>query len=263
MKRFNLGKGSPKGPGEGGGLPGERRGPRKGILIIGIAVIVLASGYWIATKFVFAPPPPPPIALPSPPPRPPAPALPPPAPVPPQEVTQVEPPPQVKPEAKPPKAEETVASPKAGPRYTLQVGAMIQHRHATGLQKRLEDLGYATRIRKGTSPKTRYMVYIGEPSSMREAEAAVRRLQRDGFPARVVSTGGGFLAGVGDFFALDEAIDLAHELQKKHHTPKIVDRRVLTTFHQVLVGSFDNRADALKAGGELKARGFENFVVKD
>ncbi len=216
MKRFNLGKGSPKTPGEGTSLPGERQGPRKSILIIGITVILLATAYWVATNFIFVPPPPP--ARPSLPPLP-APAPPPPAPTPPPAAVKVEPPPPEKPEAKPPKVEETAPAPKAGPRYTLQVGAMIQRRSAMDLQKRLERLGYETRIKKGTSSRTRYMVYIGEVGSMREAEATVRRLQQDGFPARVVSTQGGFLSGIGDFFALDEAIDLAHELQKKNRRP--------------------------------------------
>jgi len=191
-----------------------------------------------------------------------------------QEVTKIKPPVEEKPEAPSPKAEEkrevppppaskTVTTSTVGPRYTLQVGAMLQRRHATDLQRRLERLGYSARVRKAVSPKTRYTVYIGEVSSIHEAEAVVQRLQREGFPAKVVSTQGGFLAGVGDFFALDEAIDLAHELQKKRHTPKIVDRQVLTTFHRVLVGSFDNKADALKLGRELKARGFDNFIVKD
>ncbi|MEM4298117.1 MAG: SPOR domain-containing protein [Nitrososphaerota archaeon] len=221
-----------------------------------------------------APPPPPPVTPPIPPPPSSVPVPPPPAPVPSQEVTKIKPPEEEKPEAPPPKAEgkreappppapKTVAPSTVGPRYTLQVGAMLQHGHATDLQKRLKRLGYSARIRKAVSPKTRYMVYIGEVSSIHEAEATVQKLQREGFPARVISTQGGFLAGVGDFFALDEAIDLAHELQKKRYTPKIVDHQVLTTFHRVLVGSFDNRADALKLGRELKAQGFDNFVVKD
>ncbi|MBI3990232.1 MAG: SPOR domain-containing protein [candidate division NC10 bacterium] len=268
MKRFNLGKGSPKGSGEGGGSPGERQGPRKSILITGLVVMVLAIGYFIVTYFVplggeqSKTAPPPRGALQSLP-QPQIPSPLPPAPAPPPEVTKLEPPSQEKPEAQPPKAEETVAASKAGPRYTLQVGAMIHRRSAMELQRRLQHLGYPAHIRKGTSPKTRYMVYIGEASLMHEAEATVRRLQRGGFPARVVSTKGGFLAGIGDFLALDEAIDLAHELQKKHHTPKIVDRRVLTTFHQVRVGSFDNKAEALTVGRELRGRGFDNFVVKD
>ena len=268
MKQFNLGRMISQGPPEGGAPPVEGRGPRKIFIVAAVIVILLASAYWVAMNFLFAPSPPSPPSKPisvqptAPKPQPPAPTA-----QAPREVAKAEEPkpiPPAKPE--PPKPEQEAAVPaKPAPSitYSLQVGAMVQEQNAQALKKKLSELGYPSRIRRGSIYITKHVVYVGGYASREEAEALARRLNVDGFPSQVLPLGDRFFAQVGAFFGLDEAIDLAHELQRKNYPPKIVSNPINTTVYQVRIGPFGSRAEALKRGEELKAKGLTSFVVKN
>lgn len=276
MKRFNLGRTIGQNPPEEGAPPAEGRGPRKIFIVAAVLVILGASAYWVAMNFLLAPPSPSPPSKPIPiqPAAPKPQALAPTAQAP-KEVAKAEPKGELKaeqpkptPPAKPepPKPEQEAAVPaKPAPSitYSLQVGAMVQEQNAQALKKKLAELGYPSRIRKGSIYITQHVVYVGGYASREEAEALARRLNVDGFPSQVLPLENRFFAEVGAFFGLDEAIDLAHELQKKNYPPKIVSNPINTTVYQVRIGPFGSRAEALKRKEELKARGFTSFFVKD
>lgn len=277
MKRFNLGRTIGQDPSEGGAPPAEGRGPRRIFLVAAVLVILGASAYWVAVNFLLTPPPPSPPSKPIPV-QPVVPKSQAPAPMAqaPQEVVKAKPkgeprteeqpksisPPQPEPQ-KP--AQEAAVSAKPAPSitYSLQVGAMVQEQNAQALKKKLAELGYPSRIRKGSIYMTKHVVYVGGYASREEAETLARRLHVDGFPSQVFPLENRFFAEVGAFFSLDEAIDLAHELQKKNYPPKIVSSPINTTVYQVRIGPFGSQAEALKRKEELKAKGFTSFVVKD
>jgi cell division septation protein DedD len=83
----------------------------------------------------------------------------------------------------------------------------------------------------------------------------------DGFPSQLISVEGKFTPQVGSFVSLDEAIDLSRELQKKNYRPKITSSTKTGTLFQVRHGQFDTRAAASTRGEELKAKGFNAWVV--
>ncbi|MFQ5846432.1 MAG: SPOR domain-containing protein [Candidatus Methylomirabilales bacterium] len=164
-----------------------------------------------------------------------------------------------------PKALATVTKPviQKERRYTLQVASLVVKGNALSLMKRLKKLGYTPVIHKTTAPITRHRVYGGEFTSREEAEQAARSLNVDGFPSNLVKAEGGkFGLEVGSSFRLNEAIDLARSLQKKNYNPKIVSKATPTLLHQVWVGKFENRREALKALEGLKRHGFTPLVVK-
>ncbi len=262
---------------EGGGGGG---GLRRVLLMAGIG-IVLIGGWYLAQPLFFAPPPPPPPARPVPPPKPApaptvqAPALPTPAPpskeTPPAkaEVKPAEPAPPAKAEA-PRKAEpaKEAPAPKAAPKaapvtYSLQLGAMVMEENAEALKQKLAASGFPAVIRKGTAYVTKQIVTVGEPTDKRQAEELSRRLTVDGFPSQLLSVGDKYTPQIGAFFNLNEAIDLARELQKKNYTPKITSRPANTVVYQVRHGKFDSRAAAVRRGEELKGKGFTFLVVRE
>ena len=150
----------------------------------------------------------------------------------------------------------------AARQYAIQVASLVREQNALSLQKRLEKMGYTPDVRKVTARITHHRVYVGEFSSREDAERTARQLNVDGFPSNVVTMKGGkFALEVGSFLRLNEAIDLAHNLQTKHYTAKIVSEPVPTAVHQVRVGTYGNRAEALKALDSLKRKGFEPLVV--
>jgi cell division septation protein DedD len=85
----------------------------------------------------------------------------------------------------------------------------------------------------------------------------------DGFPSQPVAVEGKYTPQIGAFFNLDEAIDLARELQKKNYPPKITSKPATTVVYQVRHGQFESRAAALKRGEDLKAKGFAALVVRN
>gem|GEM_PF-1969219 len=147
-------------------------------------------------------------------------------------------------------------------RYTVQVAALVVERNAAALKARLEQLGFRPIIHMMTAPITRHRVYGGEFANRQEAEQTAQRLKVDGFPSNVIETEGGkFGLEVGSFVDLNEAIDLAHSLQKKNYAPKVVSKAVSTPVHAVRVGEYQNRSEAVEVLEALKRQGFTPVIL--
>jgi cell division septation protein DedD len=153
--------------------------------------------------------------------------------------------------------------PTASKGFSVQVGAMAQAENAENLKRKLDAMGYQAVVRKGSGFAPKHVVTVGDPVAKREAEEMARRLNVDGFPSQLVAAGAKFTPQIGSFVNLDEAIDLARELQKKNYRPKITSSSApaTTVLFQVRHGQFDTRAAAAKRGEELKAKGFNAWVV--
>lgn len=155
------------------------------------------------------------------------------------------------------------AAPVATAGYSLQVAAMVVEENAQGLKQKLDQGGFQSVIRKATAFVTKHVVTVGDPTGKSEAEGLARRLAVDGFQSQLLAIGDKYTPQIGAFFNLDEAIDLARELQKRNYPPKITSKPANTVVFQVRHGKFDSRAAAVKRGGELKAKGFNFLVVRD
>ena len=145
--------------------------------------------------------------------------------------------------------------------FSVQLGAMAQEANAQNLKRKLDEMGFQAIVRKGSGYANSHLVTVGEPAAKREAEDTARRLNVEGFPSQLVAAEGKFVPQVGAFVNLDEAIDLAREIQKKNFRPKITSKPATTVLYQVRHGQFDTKAAAMKRGEELKAKGFNAWVV--
>jgi len=147
--------------------------------------------------------------------------------------------------------------------FSVQVGAMAQAENAEALKRKLDTLGYQAVVRKGSGFAPKHVVTVGDPVARRDAEELARRLNVDGFPSQLATVEGRYTPQIGSFVNLDEAIDLARELQKKNYRPKITSSNTpaTTVLFQVRHGQFDTRAAAVTRGEELKAKGFSAWVV--
>ena len=278
----------------------ESSGLRR-VLILLVIGVVLVGGWYLAQPLFFKPAPPVTVSSPPAAPAPPikiaapaAPAVPSPttlakppateetkqtATAPPAKATAPIPPAKVETPAKataaPPASEQKPApqpkatakvaekpTPKTSPAsFTLQVGAMVMEGNAVALKRKLDGSGFPATIRKGTGFVAKQIVTVGEPTGKVEAEDLARRLNVDGFPSQLLAVGNKFTPQIGAFFILNEAIDLAREVQKKNYTPKITSKQVTTTVYQVRSGKFSSRAAAVKRGDELRSKGFSVSVV--
>jgi cell division septation protein DedD len=145
--------------------------------------------------------------------------------------------------------------------FSVQLGAMAQEANAQNLKRKLDEMGFQAVVRKGSGYANSHVVTVGEPVAKRDAEDTARRLNVEGFPSQLVGAEGKFVPQVGAFVNLDEAIDLARELQKKNFRPKITSKPATTVLYQVRHGQFDTKAAAMKRGEELKAKGLNAWVV--
>jgi cell division septation protein DedD len=160
-------------------------------------------------------------------------------------------------------AKATEPKEKGEARFSVQVASLVVEQNARSLQERLKKLGYSAVLQKTTARVTRHRVYSGDFGTRDEAEQAARRLNVDGFPSKVVpGENGKFRLEVGSPVGLDDAIDLARNLERKNHTAKIVSQPVSTPVHQVWVGEYGDRAEALKTLEALKRQGFTPVIVK-
>lgn len=164
----------------------------------------------------------------------------------------------------PSKAEAKAERKPGGPStWSVQVGALAMQENADSLKRRLDERGYPASIRKGLAYLSKHVVTVGEFGGRREAEELSRRLTVDGFPSQLLAAEDKYAPQVASFSNLDEAIDLARELQKKNYRPKISSKQANTTVYQVRHGTFDSRASAEKRGEELRAKGFNVWIVRD
>ncbi len=147
-------------------------------------------------------------------------------------------------------------------RFSVQVGAMAREANALALRKRLEKLGYPSVIRRGRASVTQHVVLVAVTGDRTEADAVTERLRAEGISAHVAEGDSPYRVEAGRARLLDEAIDLARDLQKKGFTPKIASEKVTTPLFLVRVGEFTSRKEARQKGQELRAKGFPVLIVK-
>jgi len=147
-------------------------------------------------------------------------------------------------------------------RFSVQVGAMAHEVKARALRQRLEKLGYPVTIQTAQTPSTQHLVLVTAPDDRSEAGAVVGKLKAGGIPATVSESDGRYRVEAGRSVVLDQAIDLAHELQKKGFTPKIVSETASSTLYLVRVGQFTSRAEARNKAKALREKGFPTLIIK-
>jgi cell division protein FtsN len=140
---------------------------------------------------------------------------------------------------------------------------MAHEANAQALRFRLERLGYASTIRKGRAAVSQHVVFVSVPRGESDAHAMMEKLKTEGFSASVRESRGGFRVEAGRSVLLDDAIDLARDLQKKGFTPTIAQEAANTMLYQVRVGRFKTRAQANRASRELQEKGFAVLIARE
>lgn len=145
---------------------------------------------------------------------------------------------------------------KTRKRYTILVASLVDQGNALSVKSRVEDLGYTPVIHMVTVPITRHRVYGGDFGSRKEAERTARRLNVDGFASRLVETEGNkYSLEIGWYLNLEDARELAKSLKGKNYNPRIISRAAPTPVHQVRIGAYTDRAEALRALHALEQKG--------
>ncbi|MGH7367699.1 MAG: SPOR domain-containing protein [Candidatus Rokuibacteriota bacterium] len=201
----------------------------------------------------------PPVPVPSPP-EPPAsaPVTPPPAPV-----------------AKTPSADEpregadAAASVEPGPRspppvrYALALGAFPLSEDAERVEAKLNQAGFSTVRFRQQTPAKLFAVRISSLKNPEEGQAAVERLQKDGYPPSVLLVRRkGVTVRVGPPAPLRTAVQLAQKLQAAGYEARVASEPTRAGQVRLRHGNFASRAEAEAASREVARLGVPNEVVQ-
>jgi cell division septation protein DedD len=140
---------------------------------------------------------------------------------------------------------------------------MAHEANAHALRRRLEQLGYPSTIRKGRASISHQVVFVSAPGDGNDAQVLTEKLRAEGFSAFASESGGRYRVETGRLVLLDDAIDLARDLQRKGFTPTIAAEAVNTTLYLVRVGEFSSRAKARQTSRELQKKGFPVLIAKE
>lgn len=148
-------------------------------------------------------------------------------------------------------------------RFSVQVGAMAHEANAHALKLRLEQLGYPSTIRRARASISHHVVFVLVPGDGNDAQALMEKLRAEGFSASVSKSGGRYRVEAGKSVLLDDAIDLARDLQKKGFAPTIAAEAVNAPLYLVRVGEFSSRAKASQTSRELQKKGFPALIARE
>jgi cell division septation protein DedD len=144
------------------------------------------------------------------------------------------------------------------------VASYVEEKNARSLMKDLKEQGLSPKlIKKGKATLTQHSVYLGDFSSPEEAGEMGARLQADGIRVTLKPMEKGHYSFlVSSSFVLNDAIDLAHELQKKDYSARIRSSQVQAPVYQVFVGRFSERTQTAESVQRLQEMGHSPIVVR-
>jgi cell division septation protein DedD len=146
---------------------------------------------------------------------------------------------------------------KDGPdRYRIQLGAFVDHRNADRLVQRLRDEGFGAETSVVEQPRLVYRVLLDAA----EPVAVAERVRGLGFPAAEVTAGGVAVSGPSP---REEAVEISKRLRELGMVARLQEEPGTATFRVVRVGAYGKSDDAEAGVRQLKARGFEGFVVRE
>jgi cell division protein FtsN len=269
--------------------PSESNGRQKRLLIILLVVLLIGAAAIAAQQFLLkekkpavtpmrgpvatVPPVPPPVPLS------PTPSVKPSEPVQPAPAGSLSAP-SFPPPAATPKTEEAKELPKASrparhvasagskaqplKGYALQVVACADETTALEHTKKLKAEGVSSKISKSRAMLTKHSVYLGDFSGPEEAAALGLRLKEGGIGVTLHMTEGGrysFL--VSSYFTLNEAVDAAHDLEKKGYAARIRETTAQAPVYRVRIEHLANRGQAAALIGRLRGLGYSPVVVRE
>ena len=148
--------------------------------------------------------------------------------------------------------------------YALQVVACADETTALEHTKKLKTEGVSSKISKSRAMLTKHSVYLGDFSGPEEADPLGLRLKEDGIGVTLHMTEGGrysFL--VSSYFTLNEAVDAAHDLEKKGYAARIRETTAQAPVYRVRIEHLANRGQAAALIGRLRGLGYSPVVVRE
>ena len=199
----------------------------------------------------------------------PAPVTPPPAPA---ASTPVAPLPASVAKPAPPDSEESRESPApatpapAGPppvRYALALGTFPLSEDAERVEAKLNGAGFSTVRFRQQTPTKLFAVLVSSLKDPEEGQAAVERLQKDGYPPSVLLVERtGVTVRVGPPVPLRTAVQVAEKLRAAGYEARVATETARAGHVSLRHGNFASRPEAEEASREVTRLGVANEVIQ-
>ncbi|HEU4437795.1 MAG TPA: SPOR domain-containing protein [Methylomirabilota bacterium] len=156
-----------------------------------------------------------------------------------------------------------VTAPPPPVRYALALGTFAVADDAERVEAKLNQAGFSTvRFRQQASAKL-FSVHIGSFKDALEGQAAVERLQKEGYTSTVVTTGrNAATVRVGEATPLRTAVQLAEKLRGAGYDAKVVAEATHAGEVSLRHGNFASRGEAEAASREIARLGVPNEVIQ-
>ena len=150
-----------------------------------------------------------------------------------------------------------------GPRFAVEFGPFLTPVDAERTERQVNQVGHQTvRFRQQTGAGL-YGVFVEHLPGPREAQALVKTLGEQGFPAAsVLDTGETLRVRVGDARLLRGAVQLGEGLRAKGYQVRVEAQPGEAQTFVIRHGNFGSREEAETRGGELARLGLPNYVVR-
>ena len=151
------------------------------------------------------------------------------------------------------------SAPQGGGLFRIQVGAFLDHRNADRLTERLRGEGFEVIVNSVVEEsRTMYRV-LAMPADGAGNEPLVQRLRELGYAPELTDD----VAAVTRPVPLASAVETSRRLRAQGIRVRLEQRPSSAALRVVRVGAYPSAEEAERARGELAARGYEGFVIRE
>ncbi|MGH7415852.1 MAG: SPOR domain-containing protein, partial [Candidatus Rokuibacteriota bacterium] len=148
-------------------------------------------------------------------------------------------------------------------RYALALGSFPLSEDAERVEAKLNQAGFSTVRFRQQTPAKLFAVHVSSLKDPEEGQAAVERLQREGYPPSVLLVRrAGVTVRVGPPAPLRTAVQLAEKLRAAGYEARVVAQPTHAGQVSLRHGNFASRAEAEAASREVARLGVPNEVIQ-
>jgi len=148
-------------------------------------------------------------------------------------------------------------------RYSVQVGAFILDSSVAELEKKLNELGYDSFVKKGSTTAMMNMLTVGPFGKIDDGRTALSRLKRAGVDSNMRRRNdGSVIINAGSYLLEENATSIMKKIRALGYPVKLLKREARLPMTFVRVGRYSVMDEATSAKNELKGKGLDGIVVK-
>jgi cell division protein FtsN len=147
--------------------------------------------------------------------------------------------------------------------YFVQSGAFIFKNNLNSPRKKIEALGYTTKIEMGSKVVKMNRLTVGEWDNESGAKSSYDKLKREGYDAKIINVGKSLHAIlIGSYYYGNVANEERIILEAKGYDAKIVRTPIKMKVYHLLVGPYETSGEAAQVEAALGSEGIKSAILQ-